>query len=76
MRQLGRMLKNIAQPAQSLPTVHTVEAVAHAARLHPESVRRAIRRGDVTAIKFGPSWRIADAEATRILTGGLSFHRG
>jgi len=76
MRQFSRMLKNIAQPAQSLPVVHTPEAVAHAAKIHVESLRRAIRRGDVTAIKFGPSWRIADAEATRILTGGLSFRRG
>ena len=70
------MKSHIAQPVQSLPVVHTPEAVAHAAKVHPESVRRAIRRGDIAAIKFGPSWRIADAEATRILTGGLSFRRG
>ena len=70
------MKTHVAQSVQNLPAVYTVEAFASAASRHPESIRRAIRRGDIAAIKFGPSWRISDAEATRILTGGLSLRRG
>ena len=59
--------------ATAAPTaaVFTVEAFAEAIAFHPESVRRSIRRGQIYALKFGPTWRIPAAEVQRILAHGL-----
>lgn len=42
-----------------LPEYATVEDVADTLKIHPESVRRLIRRGDIRAIKFGNTWAIS-----------------
>lgn len=36
----------------------TVPEAAAALRLHPETIRRLIRRGDLAATKFGNVWRV------------------
>ena len=51
--------------------------LAAAARLHAESVRRAIRQGRIPdVIRFGRSLRIPDATARQILTNGLPMPGG
>ena len=45
--------------------------LATAARLHPESVRRAVRQGRFPVIRFGRGIRIAADVAQRILREGL-----
>ncbi len=53
------------------PRLWLTGELASAARLHPESVRRAVRQGRIQVIRFGRGLRITDAEAQRILAGGL-----
>jgi excisionase family DNA binding protein len=38
---------------------------------HPETVREAIRRGRIKAVKIGPYWRITRPEVDRIMENGL-----
>jgi len=40
-----------------------------AARLecHPETLRRIIRRGELTAVKVGRSWRVRESDLTAFL---------
>jgi hypothetical protein len=46
--------------------------LADAARIHEESVRRAIRQGRIRdVVRFGRSLRIPDATARQILANGL-----
>lgn len=40
----------------------TVEEVAEELRLHPETVRRMLRTGDMPGSKYGDEWRIDRAE--------------
>jgi len=47
------------------------EQFASATGLHPESIRRSIRKGDIQAVRFGRFWRIPPGEAGRILQNGL-----
>jgi excisionase family DNA binding protein len=52
---------------------YTVEEVAGVIKYHPESVRRAIRQGRISALQFGAGYRIPAAELRRILTSGLPY---
>lgn len=54
-------LKPLLSPAQFAALV----------RIHPESVRRAIRQHRIHAVKFGPSWRISQDVAERVMAEGM-----
>lgn len=64
-----RGMKQAQITPPTLPQLHTPEAFARAACVHPESVRRAIRAGRIRAVKIGTGWRIPHGEATRIMGG-------
>lgn len=40
----------------------TVEEAANRLRVHPETVRRMIRRGELAAIRVGTIWRIDETD--------------
>lgn len=46
---------------------YTVEEVAEILRLHPESVRRKIRKGEIKSIKTGRKHLITQSEVDRLL---------
>ena len=49
----------------------TTESLADAIGYHVESVRRCMRQGRIKSVRFGRFYRIADAEARRVLAEGL-----
>ena len=53
------------------PRLWLTGELASAARLHPESVRRAVRQGRIPVLRFGRGLRIPDAVAREILAKGL-----
>ena len=42
----------------ALPAFLTVAEAAAYLRVHPETIRRLVRRGELTAIKVGSVWRV------------------
>lgn len=59
-------------PPITAPRQWLMHELAAAARMHPESLRRAARQGRIQVIRFGRSLRIPDAEVQRILAEGLT----
>lgn len=47
------------------PAAYTVESLAAAVGLSPKSVRNAIARGDLAAVKRGGRWIVSSAAAER-----------
>ena len=46
---------------------YTPEEIARALKVSPETVRLRLRRGELTGVRFGRSWRIPRDEALRLL---------
>ena len=61
---------NATQPA-TISAGMTPEQFAKAIQYHPEHVRFLIRKGKITALKFGREWRIPPDESARIFANGL-----
>jgi excisionase family DNA binding protein len=47
--------------AMAIEQMLTVETAAAALSVHPETIRRLIKRGQLQAIKIGKSYRIAES---------------
>ncbi len=45
----------------------TVSEVARRLKLHPETIGRYIRRGELPALKFGRVWRIEKKEVDKFI---------
>ena len=56
------------------PEVLTTAQVAEVMRVHPETIRRLIRTGQLKAIKWNPrgTYRVLRAELNRFLNDGAS----
>jgi len=52
-------------------TVYTPDEVAAQLKLHPVSIRLAIRQGRIRALRFGNRWRVTEAEIQRLLRDGM-----
>lgn len=52
-----------------METLYTVEQVAEKFEVHPETVRRMARDGDLPGKKIGKSWRFSDADLQQFLEG-------
>ena len=48
----------------------TTDEAAELLKVHPETVRNWIRRGDLVAIKIGRQWRVKRADLERIAERG------
>ena len=46
----------------AVPRLLTIEEVVGRLSLHPDTVRRYIRRGDLPAVKFGRVWRVSEED--------------
>ena len=49
----------------------TVAEVARRLSLHPNSIRKMIRRGAIPAAKMGRTWRVRESEVERLLSEGI-----
>ena len=54
----------------------TVEGAAAALALHPETVRRMIKRGDLAAVKVGRHWRVPQSALTQLETTATARTNG
>ncbi len=45
-----------------MENLYTISAAAEKLSLHPESLRRIIRSGEVRAVKVGKSWRLRESD--------------
>lgn len=52
--------------------LYLIKEIAEKFRMSEHAVRRAIKAGDIQAIKIGGGWRIPQSEVDRILSGGRS----
>lgn len=48
--------------------MYTIEEVADKLRLDYQTIYRMVRRGEISAKRFGNQWRIPEQEMTRLLT--------
>jgi hypothetical protein len=64
-------LEAATSACNNAPRLWLTGELATAARLHPESVRRAVRQGRIPVLRFGRGLRIPDAVAREILAKGL-----
>jgi len=52
---------------EELPSMLTIEEVAHVLRMHPASVRRLCRSGELACVKILHRWLVPAAEVKRLL---------
>lgn len=50
--------------------VYSIEDAARALKVHPDTIRRMIKRGELQAHRVGRQYRIRQSEIDRILGGG------
>jgi excisionase family DNA binding protein len=50
-----------------MENLYTVRTAAEKMQLHPESVRRIIRSGELRAVKMGKSWRLRESDLTNYI---------
>ncbi len=50
--------------------VYTIDEAAEALRVHPDTIRRMIRKGELRYSRVGRQYRIPQSEIDRLLHGG------
>lgn len=72
--KLERRCKMVKKSSQKLtlddtglPHFYSVRQVAKALALHPRTIERKIRAGEIKAVRFGKGWRIEKSELDRYI---------
>lgn len=52
-----------------MENMYTVKEVSNMLKLHIETIRRNIYKGEIKAVKIGREWRISESELKRIMEG-------
>jgi excisionase family DNA binding protein len=72
--EVSKPLKQSAIQHWELGSVLTITEVADILRVHPTTIYRLVKRGELPGFKIGGCWRINRASLDKWLSGGITGH--
>ena len=72
--EVGKPLKRSRIEHWELGSVLTITEVADILRVHPTTIYRLVKRGELPGFKIGGCWRINRASLDKWLSGDITGH--
>ena len=72
--EVGKPLKRSSIEHWEVGSVLTITEVADILRVHPTTIYRLVKRGELPGFKIGGCWRINRDSLDKWLSGGISGH--
>lgn len=72
--EVGKQLKRSPIQHWELGSVLTITEVADILRVHPTTIYRLVKRGELPGFKIGGCWRINRASLDKWLSGDITGH--